>query len=216
MEQQGGGDEKGPGDQNSQDAAKLANESKVASEAKALSEARDHAWQYFALNADQRLRTFNFYLIAAALVVGGLMIHLKDTRSSVVVILAGFVLTVLSLIFWLLDRRAKELVECGQEVLQAIEQAPARQTPQEFRVFVKQDEKTKRLIQTHGEAGLTARSWRGHFDYTACYRAAYLIFGSLGIVIFIVGVGAIFFPSSAPPGPVQNFYIGNPTVKPAP
>jgi hypothetical protein len=207
-------------DDDDQSAEDRRNEETVAKGAMALGEARDHAWKYFTLNADQRLRTFNFYLITTGLVVGGLLTYLKDARSPIVIMLGGFVLTVLSVIFWLLDRRVKEFIDCGRDILMGIEQAPSSPIAEKFRIFLKQHERTLEL-QKHGEGGLIPWKWRGHWGYYACFVATFQIFGTLGILVIIVGVVLLCLsgssgsaPPVAPPIPVQNFYIGNQATKP--
>jgi hypothetical protein len=184
---------------------------------------RDYAWKYFALHADQRLRTFNFYLLIVAVIVGGVLAYLKDARSPAYAAPAGFLLAALSYLFCRLDRRAQEFIKHSEGVLKAVERdILADQVPEDLRLFEGEDKKTKDLRQKHGMPGWNPVSWvTGHFGYYACLKAAFIIFGLLGVCI---GVLAFFLPGSSPPASPppaqQNFYIGGapgsppPTTKP--
>jgi hypothetical protein len=69
---------------------------------------RDYAWAYFKLHADQRLQSFNFFLIVAGLLAGGITSLLKDgggTRWIATVL--GLTLAVLSFVFWRLEERTQ-------------------------------------------------------------------------------------------------------------
>src|SRR5688572_10395034 len=82
-----------------------------------LKEIRDHAWKHFALHADQRLKTLHFYLVLAALVAGATIASVKDLKSPTVgAILAGM-LFILSIIFWKLDLRTKDLIQHAELAL---------------------------------------------------------------------------------------------------
>jgi hypothetical protein len=78
---------------------------------------RTYAWSYFAYHADQRMKTFNFFLIVAGLLAGGITTLLRDGGDWRWVSLLGGVLTVLSLVFWKIDHRNKQLVRNGEAAL---------------------------------------------------------------------------------------------------
>jgi hypothetical protein len=182
-------------------------------------ELRDYAWKYFALHADQRLRTFNFYLLIVAVVVGGLLAYLKDARSPAYAAPAAFLLAVLSYVFWRLDRRAIEFIRHGEHALAAIEKdIPADRMPEGLRLFVREDETTKAIRRERGVPGWNPISWVwGHFGYYHCFKAMFAVLFILGIG---VGIAAFFLPGSpppaAPPVPQQNFYIGSQPVNHGP
>jgi hypothetical protein len=188
-------------------------------EQQARNETRDYAWKYFALHADQRLRAFNFYLVLVALVLGGLLAYLKDARSPAYAAPAGFLLAILSYIFWRLDGRSQEFIKHCESVLKAIEKdISGDQIPEGLRLFIGEETKTQQLRKERGTPGLNPISWvRGHFGYYACFKAAFVLFALVGIGI---GVIVFFLPGSAPPAPPpapqQNFYIGNQAVNPVP
>jgi drug/metabolite transporter (DMT)-like permease len=64
------------------------------------SETREYVWRYFSLHADQRLKTFHFYLILVTVVLGGALTFLKDAKTPPAVAApVSILLPVLSLFF---------------------------------------------------------------------------------------------------------------------
>jgi hypothetical protein len=87
---------------------------------------RTYAWDYFAYHADQRMKTFNFFIVAAGLLAGGITSLLKDgSDARWIIIPLGLLLFILSVVFWKLDQRNKALVRNGEES----NQLPGRPTP---------------------------------------------------------------------------------------
>jgi hypothetical protein len=81
----------------------------------------DYAWKWFSYHADQRVKMFNFMLaifgIFAAAVVGAVANHLPAGFTA---ILCG-IAAALGLIFPRLDRRNRDLVWLGEELLAHLE-----------------------------------------------------------------------------------------------
>src|ERR1051326_8232066 len=82
---------------------------------------RTYAWSYFAYHADQRMKTFNFFLIVAGLLAGGITTLLRDGGDPRWVCPLGVVLTMLSLIFWKLDQRNRQLVRNGETAIKHLD-----------------------------------------------------------------------------------------------
>jgi hypothetical protein len=84
--------------------------------------ARDHAWKYFELHANQRMSTFNFFLILSGLALAGLgaCIAGGDTLRTPGMVL-GLSLTVISAIFYKLDERVSFLVKRAERALAELE-----------------------------------------------------------------------------------------------
>lgn len=137
---------------------------------------RDHAWKYFQLHADQRIKTFNFYLILCALITGALTAILKNASDIRVGIPLAFMLPFLSFIFWKLDLRNKQLIGHGEEALKYIENQYAvddeDDKPHILKIFNREEKITKRL------KGNTF-----FLTYSACFHLVFLTFGFGGIVI---------------------------------
>jgi hypothetical protein len=181
---------------------------------------REYAWKYFALHADQRLRTFNFYLIIVAVVLGGILTFLKDAKVPALASPAGASLCLLSYIFWGLDRRNRELITHAMAILRTIEnETPTENLPENLRVFVVQEQQTKAQFERLGQPHWK-NPWLWIFGYYTYRHWLNLVFIVIGLLGALITVGVLFMPSSQPTSPpappVQNFYIGGAPVNPNP
>src|SRR4051794_38095729 len=91
-----------------------------------LKQAREHAWNWFALHAAQRMQAFNFFLVATAFLVAGYASLLEKYRGAAfcVALLGAWVA------FWFhrLDMRSRQLVKAGELALTALETQLAEKT----------------------------------------------------------------------------------------
>jgi hypothetical protein len=93
-------------------------------------EAVNHAWQWFALHAGQRMQCVNYFLVAAAFLVAGFSTAISAKNS----LLAAAIALVGAWLSWLFNRleiRTRELVKAGEAPLRRIEErlASAAQLP---------------------------------------------------------------------------------------
>ena len=80
------------------------------------------AWNYFALHAQQRLTTVNFYLVVAtALTAAAVASFGENFAFPCVRLAAGLLLSLLSFAFWRLDFRNRELIKAAEAALRALE-----------------------------------------------------------------------------------------------
>ena len=145
---------------------------------------RQYAWSYFAFHADQRMKTFHFFILAAGLLAGGIMTLLKSGASAWSVVPLGALLTALSIIFWKLDRRNRALVRNGEEAIKSLDldrNLPKDKDggPNVLSIFERDDYLTSKakpffLIP-------------GYFGYSRLLGAVFLLFAALGL-IFVVTV----------------------------
>jgi hypothetical protein len=87
-----------------------------------LNRAWDYSWNYFSVHAEQRLKTFNFYLILSAAIAAVVATMCRTTQlmpAGGVLLLCSFPL--LGLIFWRLDVRNRELVKHGEAAIKHLE-----------------------------------------------------------------------------------------------
>jgi hypothetical protein len=81
----------------------------------------DYAWKWFSYHADQRVKMFNFMLVAlgifAAAIVSAITYHMAHRATAILCFVAG----ILALVFGFLDMRNRDLVLLGEEVLMALE-----------------------------------------------------------------------------------------------
>ena len=149
-------------------------------------ELRDYAWSYFALHAEQRLKTFHFYLIVATLIAGGVVALAKDaSRCGGAAAIMALLLPFLSLVFWKLDERNKQLIRHGEEALKLIEKESGLEDngeqPHRLKLFLHEEYVTaQRPRLPHWPP------WSAHFSYSTCFRAVFLVFGICGFVSGVI------------------------------
>jgi hypothetical protein len=83
---------------------------------------RQQAWAYFALHAQQRLMTLNFYLVlASALTAATVASFQREFQFPLVRVPAGLMLALFSFVFWRIDRRNRWLIRHAEAALTAYE-----------------------------------------------------------------------------------------------
>jgi len=91
-----------------------------------LKEARAHAWDWFALHANQRMQAFNFFLVATGFLVAAYASALPKLPP----VACGVALLGSWVTFWFsrLDARSRELVKAGEVALSECESQLAEST----------------------------------------------------------------------------------------
>ncbi len=149
----------------------------------------DYAWKYFALHADQRIKTFNSFLVLCTLVTGGLIAVLKDADDPSFATPLALLLPFLSFVFWKLDQRSRQLVHHAEAALKRLEStcfdvSDDPDGPNVLKVFSREESVTATLK--------ARRNWNPFtkfFSYSTCFRAVFLAFGIAGIILAgILGV----------------------------
>lgn len=148
-------------------------------------ELREHAWSYFVLHADQRLKTFHFYLIFATLIAGAIVTIVRDGKSFAAAGVLALLLAFLSFVFWKLDKRNKQLIKHGEDAIKLIERRSGLpdqgEEPHRLKLFLHEEytsAKLKRFPHTW--------PWLAHFSYSTCFNAVFLVFGAGGLVAGVV------------------------------
>ncbi|MFT7005249.1 MAG: flagellar motor protein MotB [Sulfurimonas sp.] len=80
----------------------------------------DYVFRYFNLHAEQRLKTFHFYIIIITLLLGAIITLAKLNVTIYIIPIAGL-MTFFSFIFWKLDIRNKELIRNAEKELKKLE-----------------------------------------------------------------------------------------------
>jgi hypothetical protein len=84
----------------------------------------DYAFKYFDLHAKQRMTVFNFFLVIAGILTGGIAAALTKTPSMPVLGAAlSLVLILISFVFWKLDLRTSFLIKHSEQALIECEKA---------------------------------------------------------------------------------------------
>lgn len=83
---------------------------------------RQQAWSYFALHAQQRLTTLNFYLVLASALTAATVASFQNNFAFPLLrVPAGVLLALLSFIFWRLDVRNRSLIQEAEAALCSFE-----------------------------------------------------------------------------------------------
>lgn len=148
-------------------------------------EFRDYLWKYFALHADQRLKTFNFFVVvAAAIIAGYLNLATKDNPPPWASALP-FLLSLTSYSFWKLDVRTKLMIkgaESGLKLLDAQSNLPPGDAFLALRVF-ELDDTLRKTSPLHRSGFLN-----GQLSYSKCFNLMFIAFGLLGLLIGLLDI----------------------------
>ena len=98
-------------------------------------QAREHAWNWFALHAAQRMQSFNFFLISTAFLVAGYgsLLEKRPEAAAAVAILGAWIA------FWFhrMDIRTKQLLDAAEDALKPLQKRLAEQVKVDMEMFYK-------------------------------------------------------------------------------
>jgi hypothetical protein len=151
---------------------------------------RTYAWGYFSFHADQRMKTFHFYIVVIAAVGAALIALGSQTGQWLWLAKAILCFTVgfLSLMFYLLDKRNRELVRNGERALRLLDQIEplCREgtIPHDLEILAADDHQTKQKPRI---PSLTA-----HYSFSWVIGMIFCWFGILstaaGIICLLNGI----------------------------
>ncbi len=153
---------------------------------------RDYAWKYFQFHADQRLKTFNFFVLFATVLIGGGLTLLKDETIPRAGIAVGFfLLAFFAFVFWKLDQRNKDLIRHGEAALKHIEQMPyAAGAPDEItQIFSSEERATTKHRSTTPHYKILIR----RFSFSENFALVFATIGAIGIALGVatsLGLGS--------------------------
>ncbi|MFC1528517.1 hypothetical protein ACFL5B_01265 [Candidatus Latescibacterota bacterium] len=145
-----------------------------------LKDHREYAWNYFQLHANQRMTTFNFFVVIATLLSAGLAgTFKKDYEYEFIGVVLGLDMAIISFVFWKLDQRVRYLIKHAESALKEIERQSVIVTHQDVNqnvsLFSSEEKKTADIRSQHGWL-----PWRRHMSYSECFGSVYFVFGILG------------------------------------
>jgi len=146
-------------------------------------EFRDYLWKYFALHADQRLKTFNFYLIVAAIFISGYLNLIAKTEHYTWSCIIPFFLSITSFIFWKLDLRTKNMIKQAEHGLKYLDENSG--LPElngnechPLKIFFCDDHATEERRRFPCVSLLECE-----LSYSNCFNTIFSIFGFTGAII---------------------------------
>jgi len=124
--------------------------------------ALEHAWKYFQLHANQRVTTFNYFVVFSGLLVTGLGASIQDLpRYALVSVTLGLLLIILSYLFFRLDQRVSFLIKNSEDFIRKLE-------PPSASLF-------------GDEVELTAVAKKnGYWTYGQVFRTMFFVMGCIG------------------------------------
>lgn len=139
-------------------------------------EYRDYAWKYFSLHADQRLKTFNFFIVISTFLIGSFGALISQTGLQTLYVLLPIFLVFVSFVFWKLEERNRMLVKNGEQALKLLdEEALSNETNvhKALALFAVDELASSSLSKNP--------FWSGYFSYSRCFRWVYGAVSLLGI-----------------------------------
>lgn len=142
---------------------------------------RDYAWKYFSMHADQRLKTFGFYITLSTLIAGTFVAILKEAKDWKWLSLLPFSLTFMTFIFWKFELRNKQLIKNGEAALKHLDSLLSIENsgpaPHVLRILDRDD-----YLSGQGDGSPQKRGW----TYSRCFNAVFLVFGISSLALGLV------------------------------
>lgn len=125
--------------------------------------ALEHAWAYFQLHAQQRITIFNYFVVFSGILATGLAAAIQaPPRLASVGVALGILLSVLSYIFWQIDKRTSFLVKHSEDAIKRHEPVGAQ-------------------LVTEEVAKTDAAKAQGLWTYGKAFRVIFIIMGIVGL-----------------------------------
>lgn len=139
---------------------------------------RTYAWGYFVQHAEQRLKTFNFYVLFCTVVIGSFSTLITKTGTHAIYCVLPALLPFFSFVFYKLDERTKMLIRNAEDALKFLDCLMLKDNPEAEKVLslIKVDEnKTKNLPAYPLFNG-------GHFSYSRVFRWVFHLMSAIGFL----------------------------------
>ena len=147
-----------------------------------MKELRDYAWDYFSLHADQRLKTFHFFILISAFIFTSCAALARIIGVSFWMAIPMFSISLLAFAFWKLDKRNKQLVRVGEEALKEIESnLIAQDVSIKLCPFINEQLSTAELKDKK----------KNSLSYSMCFGFVFFGFGSTGLLSGIYIISAL-------------------------
>jgi hypothetical protein len=146
------------------------------------------SWDYFKLHSQQRLTTFNFYLVISSVIISALFATFnKDYKIPYLGIAMGLLLSFFSFVFWKIDIRNRQLINTAITALIFFE------STSELKDHVDEPHIGKVFMREEYETNIkrTSRSmlpWKTHYGYSTSFNMVFVTFGLAGVIGAVVAL----------------------------
>jgi hypothetical protein len=144
------------------------------------SEIRNHAWNHFALHAQQRMSAFQFFITIETGLIGATILILQSDSTidlKYTLIAIGPMICLLAFVFWKIDQRTRDLISQAEESLKDVE---------EF--FQKNSSIIKKLPFTSDPQKNGMKAFpliSGRLSYSQSFGTIFLVSGIVGAILTI-------------------------------
>jgi hypothetical protein len=146
---------------------------------------RDHAWDYFALHAEQRLRMFHFFILLQIGLISAMLFSARTGAGNLTLgSIVGLLMALLSFVFWKLDQRTKGMIKVSETALRLFENRVTQ---------ILDDPELAGALPFINDPQLQERVGRsavGLLSYSKCFGIVFLTFAILGALMFCVLLAA--------------------------
>ena len=129
---------------------------------------REFHWNYFSLHAEQRLKTFHFYLIVSAILIGAFINIFNGEQDLKLAFILPYVLTFISFIFYMIDVRARYMLKTSQDAIKLIDTK-----------IIKNDEEHPSRLNIFEFDEYLVKDKKGGMNYSKSFGLIFIIFGFL-------------------------------------
>lgn len=145
----------------------------------------DIAWKHFAVIAEQRLKTFNFYVVLLAASVGAALTALEREANPYVIFVCGLFCIGSGISFLIIEIRSRRLLDIPKQVLTKLEVGD--HWLDDYRLF---------SVDNLRQAGM----WKKLISYSFAFRATMTVHIIFGIALLSI----VFCPAINPNREMKN------------
>ena len=113
---------------------------------------RDYALKYLVMNADQRMKTFHFFIIIFTVLAGSVVAAWAQGKADThrrALSVPCIAVTMISGLFYVIDLRSQQLIKYGRDGLLKLDELE-KDAPEELKFFYLDNQRTKLDLNEHG------------------------------------------------------------------
>lgn len=104
---------------------------------------REFVWDHFKFNADQRIKSINLFIVLVMFANGGVFTAIEKQMSHGLLMILGFSISALAVVFWVIDMRSKDLIDLTIPAMKEVE----AEFPASYQLFKLDEERRGRYVR---------------------------------------------------------------------